>query len=491
MTWRGYYAPAAEWLEATAVTVGDRLHVTFRGATGTRAGGHPGRGRRRRRRPCDEADSSRLRFLAEVSEVMIGSLDTAGVRRRLMDLVVPRLCDWATVTVLGYDGQPADLGRAHGDPGGWPTWTPTCSSGTRRAGDDSLMTAALLTGEPVHLDTIDPALVEAALPSDEVRDGVAAAGPRLLHDRAAAGPGRDVRRPVDGQLRRRGRRTTRWTSPRRSRWPAAPRSRWTTPGSTGGSCRSPRPCSAACSPRRRSPTTCEIAVRYQPAGTNMHVGGDWYDAFQQRDGATLLVIGDVVGHNVDAAAAMGQIRSIVRGIAYDRQESPAQILGRVDEVLTGLRIGTLATALVARIEQPADQAREGLRTLRWSSAGHLPPVLLHPDGHGRGARRREPEILLGAESTRPRTDHEVLIAPGRTLVLYTDGLVEHGRTRDRRGDRPARPGSSASSAELGVDELCDQLLDRIVRQRSDDDVAIVVVRSSPEGRAGRERAPSR
>src|SRR5206468_7761847 len=68
------------------------------------------------------------------------------------------------------------------------------------------------------------------------------------------------------------------------------------------------------------PEGLEIAVRYRPAAVYQQVGGDWYDAFDQPDGATLLVIGDVVGHNVDAAAAMGQIRSILRGIAFDRQE---------------------------------------------------------------------------------------------------------------------------------------------------------------------------
>jgi phosphoserine phosphatase RsbU/P len=215
----------------------------------------------------------------------------------------------------------------------------------------------------------------------------------------------------------------------------------------------------------------------------MHVGGDWYDAFQQRDGATLLVIGDVVGHNVDAAAAMGQIRSIVRAIAYDRQESPAQILGRVDELMTGLRIGTLATALVARIEQPADQAAAGLRTLRWSSAGHLPPLLLHTDGSVE-VLHSVPQILLGVESTLPRTDREVEIGPGQTLVLYTDGLVEHGRAGIDEGiSRLA--GLVGDLGDLGVDQLSDQLLERIVRQRSDDDIALLVVRFGPEDREDR------
>src|SRR5919199_3793225 len=127
------------------------------------------------------------------------------------------------------------------------------------------------------------------------------------------------------------------------------------------------------------PDHLQLAVRYRPAAAYQQVGGDWYDAFNQPDGATLLVIGDVVGHNVDAAAAMGQIRSILRGIAYDRPDSPARTLSRVDRVLTGLGVGSLATALVARVEQSPDQEAAGLRTLRWSSAGHLPPLLVRPD----------------------------------------------------------------------------------------------------------------
>jgi sigma-B regulation protein RsbU (phosphoserine phosphatase) len=478
VTWRGYYAPVAGWIEATAVTVGDQLHVLFRGATGTLQESIAAAADVDAAATLEESDNSRLRFLAEVSEVMIGSLDTQESVAKLMDLVVPRLCDWATVAVLGYDGQPADLGRTHRDPALLADLDTYLAKRTRRAGDDAAMTAALLTGEPVHLETIDPELVEASLSSEEVRDAWRRLDPasftfvplrardetfgvlsmvntsaRPPHDEMDIATAVEVARRASLSLdnaRLYGRQLQVAETLQRSLLTPPPR-----------------------------PEHLEICVRYQPAGTNMHVGGDWYDAFQQRDGATLLVIGDVVGHNVDAAAAMGQIRSIVRGIAYDRQESPALTLGRVDQVLTGLRIGTLATALVARIEQPAGQAQDGLRTLRWSSAGHLPPLLLHPDGQVE-VLDTEPEILLGAESSRPRTDHEVSIAPGRTLVLYTDGLVEHGRTLIDEGlSRLA--GLAAELGGLGADELCDQLLQRIVENRSDDDVAIVAVRFHPDG----------
>jgi len=210
----------------------------------------------------------------------------------------------------------------------------------------------------------------------------------------------------------------------------------------------------------------------------MHVGGDWYDAFQEPDGATLLVIGDVVGHNVDAAAAMGQIRSILRGLAYDRPDSPARILARVDRVMTGLHVPSMATALVARIEQTDEQEHDGLRTLRWASAGHLPPLRQRVDGTVE-VLDRPAETLLGAESADRRTDHVAVVEPGDTVVFYTDGLVEYGRSGIDEGIvrlTGALTGLRAASAG----DLCDQLLERVVTGgRTDDDIAILAVRCHP------------
>jgi serine phosphatase RsbU (regulator of sigma subunit) len=226
------------------------------------------------------------------------------------------------------------------------------------------------------------------------------------------------------------------------------------------------------------PDHLEIAVRYRPASAHALVGGDFYDAFIQPDGATLLVVGDVTGHSVEAAAAMSQLRSAVRTLAYDRPDSPAQTLIRVDRMLTGLDFGTLATALVARIEQPPDQARAGLRTLRWASAGHLPPLLLHPDGTV-DLLDSAPERLLGVGEPTARTDHHVTVEPGSTLLLITDGLVEHGRVDIDTG-LARLTGVLTELADAPVDELCDRLLDRIVPGRADDDVALLAVRCHPE-----------
>jgi serine phosphatase RsbU (regulator of sigma subunit) len=226
------------------------------------------------------------------------------------------------------------------------------------------------------------------------------------------------------------------------------------------------------------PDALEIAVRYRPAATNMHVGGDWYDAFQEPDGATLLVIGDVVGHNVDAAAAMGQIRSILRGIAYDRPDSPARVLARVDRVMSGLHVTSMATALIARIEQTEEQERVGLRTLRWSSAGHLPPLRQRADGRV-DVLHRPAETLLGADNVERRTDHEAVLEPGDTVVFYTDGLVEHRRSGIDEGIVRLTHALTGLRAD-SVGDLCDELLERLIPEgRTDDDIAILAVCCHP------------
>jgi sigma-B regulation protein RsbU (phosphoserine phosphatase) len=474
VTWHGFYPPAGCWLDATASRVGDQLHVTFREAVDPVQGGSAqGRPDREPREGAADADHDRLRFLAEVSEAMISTLDTGESVAKLVDLVVPRLGDWAVVFILGDEGQATDERWTHRNAERLPDLETYMTGRVRGTGEGSPMTAALLTGEPVQVTSMDPALVEPALGTPEVR----AAWQRLAADSFAIVPLR-ARGETFGALaliNSSGR-------PPHSEMEIATAVEVVRRASLaldnarlyGRQLKVAETLQRSLLTPPPRPDHLEIAVRYQPAASNMHVGGDWYDAFQQPDGATLLVIGDVVGHNVDAAAAMGQIRSIVRGIAYDRQEGPARILGRVDSVLTGLRIGTLATALIARIEQPKDEDATGLRTLHWSSAGHLAPLLLHGSGDVELLDTR-PETLLGTEFARPRTDHRACLERGDTLVFYTDGLIEHGRTPIDDGiTRLTRLLGTLSS--LTVDELCDALLDGIVRHRSDDDVAIVAVR---------------
>jgi sigma-B regulation protein RsbU (phosphoserine phosphatase) len=162
----------------------------------------------------------------------------------------------------------------------------------------------------------------------------------------------------------------------------------------------------------------------------------------------------------------------VRSIAYDRREDPARILERVDEVMTGLQIDTLATALVGRLE-PLEGGDSGW-LLRWSSAGHLPPGVLRADGAVE-LLDTPPETLLGTGTPPPHSDHDAVLRPGDTLLFYTDGIVEHGRSAIDEGlTRLTR--ALAELGELDVDPLCDQLLDRVVTGRTDDDIALLAVR---------------
>jgi serine phosphatase RsbU (regulator of sigma subunit) len=217
-----------------------------------------------------------------------------------------------------------------------------------------------------------------------------------------------------------------------------------------------------------------IAARYQPAAQEAQVGGDWYDAFVNGEGNTLLVIGDVAGHDRDAAAAMAQTRNVLRGVAQALGQPPAAVLSMLDKAMHRLHTGTLATAVLCEIrERPADASGGPGRVLRWSNAGHPPPLLVRADGTC-VLLEREPDLLLGLDPATLRVDHEHEIEPGDTVLLYTDGLVERRDTS--LADAFARLGAAAGAlAHLPVEEVCDALLARLAAD-AEDDVALIALR---------------
>jgi serine phosphatase RsbU (regulator of sigma subunit) len=226
------------------------------------------------------------------------------------------------------------------------------------------------------------------------------------------------------------------------------------------------------------PDSLRIAVRYRPAAREAQVGGDWYDAFLSPDGATTLVVGDVTGHDRTAAAVMGQLRNMLRGVVHALDAPPARALATLDRALHDLGMTTLVTALLARVEQTPEEAAAGLRTLRWSNAGHLPPLLLAADGTVRLLERR-PELPLGVDSPARRTDATVALHPGDTVVLYTDGLVERrDATLDDGFERLVAAGREVR--DVPVHDLCDVLLARMTPEFADD-VALVALHVSREG----------
>jgi len=213
----------------------------------------------------------------------------------------------------------------------------------------------------------------------------------------------------------------------------------------------------------------EMAVRYLPAMQHAQVGGDWYDAFPLADGATMLVIGDVAGHDVAAAATMAQARGVLRGIASTVDSSPAEVLRAMDRALLQLRVETLVTVAAAVLRG----APGGAAALTWSNAGHPPPVLVPADGPVT-VLRRPTDLLLGISPKAPRTDHSVQLAPGDTVLLYTDGLVERrGSTLDEGTDWLVAALTSLAGRPL--EELCDALLEGMAGAVPDD-VALLAVR---------------
>ncbi|WP_329281281.1 SpoIIE family protein phosphatase [Streptomyces sp. NBC_01451] len=214
----------------------------------------------------------------------------------------------------------------------------------------------------------------------------------------------------------------------------------------------------------------QMTVRYLPAPDASQVGGDWYDAFSLSDGATALAIGDVVGHDLEAAAGMAQVRNMLRAYAWAMQEPPSQIVERLDEAVLHITDVAMATMVLARIEETHD----GQWKLSWTNAGHPPPLLISHDGladyltdaHG---------ILLGTGSQKPRTDATVLLPAGSTLLLYTDGLIEEpGHSLDEGLHRLRR--HAAALAHRPLTSFTDQLLDRVRPLANDDDVALLALR---------------
>jgi len=232
------------------------------------------------------------------------------------------------------------------------------------------------------------------------------------------------------------------------------------------------------------PDHMQIAVRYEPASQVAQVGGDWYDAFLQPEGAAVLVIGDVVGHDTDSAAAMGQVRTLLRGIASATGAGPSDVLSQLDRTMELLQLHTTATALVARFEQTDEERAEGVTRMRWSNAGHPPPVAIYDDGTVvvlSDLVGFEPDLLLGFDPATERLEAQVVLPRATTVLLYTDGLVE------RRG-RSLDEGLSAlrdTLVEIGrrpLEELCDEVLRRLVPDRREDDIAIAAVRLHPQDR---------
>ncbi|MEV6244582.1 SpoIIE family protein phosphatase [Streptomyces sp. NPDC051742] len=212
------------------------------------------------------------------------------------------------------------------------------------------------------------------------------------------------------------------------------------------------------------PDDLRIAATYQPGGTDAAVGGDWYDVITLGAGRTALVIGDVMGRGVRAAAVMGQLRTAVR--AYARLDLPPhEVLQLLDGLAAEIDASQIATCVYA-IHDP----NEG--KLVYASAGHLPILVRDEDGSVRRAEDPTgPPLGTGGWL---HASGSIALPPGSTAVLYTDGLVE--RRREDIDEGVAALARALSGASGTPQVVCDRLLRSLgVTAEHDDDVAVLVV----------------
>ncbi|MEV6400260.1 SpoIIE family protein phosphatase [Streptomyces sp. NPDC051907] len=215
-----------------------------------------------------------------------------------------------------------------------------------------------------------------------------------------------------------------------------------------------------------------LASRYQPARAASEIGGDWFDVIALGGDKTALVVGDVMGSGVGAAATMGQLRTATRTLA-GLDLDPAQAFEHLDRITEDLESETIATCVYTVYDPHSAQCRISL-------AGHLPPVLLRLDG-----KRELLDLPTGAPLGVGEGDFHTTtldLDPGDQLVLYTDGLVE-------RRDRPIDACLDTLLALLddphrSLDETCELLLDGLRHPGDHDDVALLIARVLPS-------APSR
>jgi sigma-B regulation protein RsbU (phosphoserine phosphatase) len=211
----------------------------------------------------------------------------------------------------------------------------------------------------------------------------------------------------------------------------------------------------------------QSASRYVP-GNGGQVGGDWYDVFTVDPGQVWIVIGDVAGHGLEAAAAMGRLRSALRAYTLETND-PAAVLTKLDRHTHQFEPGNLATVLCGVLEPER-------RRLRLSSAGHMPPIMAR-SGAAAEVLEIPPDLPLGVELGHPRRVSTLDLAPETVLVLYTDGLVESRGASVDVGLERLRAAVHSEPAE----QVCIKVMGALVgAAEPTDDIAVLVLATWPE-----------
>jgi PAS domain S-box-containing protein len=417
-----------------------------------------------------ERSRRRLELLAEATTRLSATLDVKACRQQLVDLVVPRLADWALLIATTATGAVSDITAKHHD----PERAGELYDYTRRLRGSLVpgsVQQTLLGGEPFRrisdFDSAPHRAERESWVSDpsvlEVSDALGAASVLIVPL-----PGRHdsqdllilVRGPVgvrytDDDLdialdlcRRAGLIVDNARLYEEQRRIAAT-------------------LQASLLPVLPVIAGVQVAARYRASESGAQVGGDFYELIDLPGHAIGLAVGDVVGHDVLAAAAMGHLRGLLRASAWDPSDpSPAAVVARVDQLLLGLNMATMATMAYARLTPVG--AGQGWE-VEHTSAGHPPLLVRDPDGRTRFLEAT-PDLLLGVQ-VGPRTTTRHRLRAGSSLLAYTDGLIERRGEVLTVGLERLRVAFERAPADL--EQQCDFLVAEL--GESDDDAAFLIL----------------
>jgi PAS domain S-box-containing protein len=407
-----------------------------------------------------------LAFVAQASEILAESLDVDATLQRLAAVAVPAIGDWCSIDLVGEDGEIRNVAVAHVDPERLALADEFRRRYPPSADDETGSANVIRTGEPELYSEIPDELLENAAVDEEhlrmIRDlgmvsamivPLAARGQNLGAMTLVSAESGDHYSEDDLQMaqelaRHAALAVDNATLYRREHEAAVTLQR-------------------ALLPRRiPTPRGAQVAARYLPAGAGLEVGGDWFDLVESEDGQLDLVVGDVAGRGIQAAAVMGRLRTALRAYILDGH-GPAAAVGRLDRLMGDFDELTMATLVHVKL----DLATGHLEYLR---AGHPPPLVRSPDGGVIELEGGSPP--LGLKRGIAFEAHSVDLEPGSVLLLYTDGLIE--RRSEGIGPGLAQLREALASAPTDAETCATTVLDHLGGHELDDDVALVAVRFS-------------
>lgn len=214
----------------------------------------------------------------------------------------------------------------------------------------------------------------------------------------------------------------------------------------------------------------EVAARYEAAGKSLEVGGDWYDTFRLGPDRLGLVVGDIMGHGIEAMISMGRLRTAVAALAA-QGDDPTVVLSQIDTFVGGPDGAGYATMFYAIVNRD-----EG--SIRYASAGHPPALLISAEGNTAWLDKGHSGALTGATAQRSR-EGRIDFPAGSTLIMYTDGLIERrGEPLERGLDRLSD--LAPQLVDLSSEEICDELVRRLRGgEEGRDDIVIMTVKREP------------